>query len=178
MVGSDSDGGNSRAQRRTVGRRVDDVDRRDLEASSLASWSRALDDKRRELLAGVGHELKTPLLIVLGLCGRLLAADELAAEHIGDAGRIRANAYVLLKRVEELLQVSRLDAGHLAADLRDVDVAALIRSSCEGFASVAEMRGQRLVLEAPARLRACVDEEKVLSVVSNLLANALKHAPA
>ncbi|HMI69390.1 MAG TPA: ATP-binding protein, partial [Solirubrobacteraceae bacterium] len=158
-------------------RRVWGADRRDLEAGSLANWSRALDDQRRELLAGVGHELKTPLSIVLGLCGRLLAADELEAEQTQDVRRIRANAYVLLKRVDELLQVSRLDAGHLAIDPRDVDVAGLIRSSCEGFASVAEMRGQRLVLEAPGQLRAWIDEEKVLSVVSNLVANALKHAP-
>jgi diguanylate cyclase (GGDEF)-like protein/PAS domain S-box-containing protein len=178
MVGQDADRGDSRGDREAGRRRVWGVDRRDLEAGSLASWSRALDDERRELLAGVGHELKTPLSIVLGLCGRLLAADELDAGPMRDVERIRANAYVLLKRVDELLQVSRLDAGHLAIEPRDVDVAGLIRSSCEGFASVAEMRRQRLVLEVPAQLRAWVDEEKVLSVVSNLLANALKHAPA
>jgi diguanylate cyclase (GGDEF)-like protein/PAS domain S-box-containing protein len=173
MVGQDADRGDSRVDRR----RVWGVDRRDLEAGSLANWSRALDERRRELLAGVGHELKTPLSIVLGLCGRLLAADELGAGQAQDVTRIRANAYVLLKRVDELLQISRLDAGHLAIEPRDVDVAGLVRSSCEGFASVAELRGQRLVLEAPGVLRAHVDEEKVLSVVSNLLANALKHAP-
>ena len=128
-----------------TGRRVDDVSRRDLEASSLASWSRALDDQRRELLAGVGHELKTPLSIVLGLCGRLLAAADLGEGRAEDVQRIRANAYVLLKRVEELLQVSRLDGGHLDLEPRDVDVARLVRSSCEGFASVAELRDQRLV---------------------------------
>ena len=161
-----------------MGRRVDDVNRRDLEASSLASWSRALDDQRRELLAGVGHELKTPLSIVLGLCGRLLAAAELGDGQTEDVRRIRANAYVLLKRVEELLQVSRLDGGHLELEPRDVDVARLVRSSCEGFASVAELRDQTLVLESPPELPARLDEEKVLSVVSNLLANALKYAPA
>jgi diguanylate cyclase (GGDEF)-like protein/PAS domain S-box-containing protein len=177
MVGQDADRGDSRVEREAGRRRVWGADRRDLEAGSLANWSRALDDRRRELLAGVGHELKTPLSIVLGLCGRLLAADELEARQAKDVERIRANAYVLLKRVDELLQISRLDAGHLAIEPRDVDVAGLIRCSCEGFASVAEMRGQRLVLEAPAQLRACIDEEKVLSVVSNLLANALKHAP-
>ena len=173
----DADRGDSRAERRTSRRRVDDVSRRDLETSSLASWSRALDDQRRELLAGVGHELKTPLSIVLGLCGRLLAAAELGDDQTEDVQRIRANAYVLLKRVEELLQVSRLDGGHLELEPRDVDVARLVRSSCEGFASVAELREQRLVLEAPPRLPARVDEEKVLSVVSNLLASALEVRP-
>jgi PAS domain S-box-containing protein/diguanylate cyclase (GGDEF)-like protein len=177
MVGQDSDRGDSRAERRRRGRRVDDASRRDLETGSLASWSRALDEQRRELLAGVGHELKTPLSIVLGLCGRLLAAAELGDAQSEDVRRIRANAYVLLKRVEELLQVSRLDGGHLELEPRDVDVASLVRSSVEGLASVAEQRDQRLVFEAPVRLPARVDEEKVLSVVSNLLANALKYAP-
>jgi PAS domain S-box-containing protein/diguanylate cyclase (GGDEF)-like protein len=176
MVGQDADRGDSRAERRRRGRRVDDA-RRDLETGSLASWSRALDEQRRELLAGVGHELKNPLSIVLGLCGRLLAAAELGDGQTEDVQRIRANAYVLLRRVEELLQVSRLDGGHLELEPRDVDVARLVRSSCDGFASVAEQREQRLVLEAPPQLPARVDEEKVLSVVSNLLANALKYAP-
>lgn len=178
MVGEDADRGDSRAQLKVSRPSVAGPQRRDLETGSLASWSRALDDQRRELLAGVGHELKTPLSIVLGLCGRLLAADELRDSQTQDVERIRANAYVLLERVEELLQVSRLDGGHLELELRDVDVARLVRSSCEGFASVAELRDQRLVLEAPAELPARVDEEKVLSVVSNLVANALKHAPS
>ena len=175
MVGEDADRGDSRLEPRTS-RRAGTAQRHDLQAGSLASWSRALDDQRRELLAGVGHELKTPLSIVLGLCGRLLAT-ELGDGQTQDVERVRANAYVLLKRVEELLQVSRLDGGHLELELRDVDVARLVRASCEGFASVAELRRQRLVVEAPDELPAHVDEEKLLSVVSNLLANALKHAP-
>jgi diguanylate cyclase (GGDEF)-like protein/PAS domain S-box-containing protein len=178
MVGQDADRGDSRVERKAMRRSAWGADRHDLEIGSLANWSRALDEHRRELLAGVGHELKTPLSIVLGLCSRLLADEELGSLHARDVERIRANAYVLLQRVDELLQLSRLDGGHLVLEPRDVDVAHLVRSSCDGFASVAELRDQRLVLEAPLELWARVDEEKVLSVVSNLLANALKHAPA
>jgi PAS domain S-box-containing protein/diguanylate cyclase (GGDEF)-like protein len=176
MIGEDADRGDSRLELR-ANRRGAVAHRHDLQTSSLASWSRALDDQRRELLAGVGHELKTPLSIVLGLCGRLLAAAQLGDAQAQDVQRIRANAYVLLKRVDELLQVSRLDGGHVELELREVDVARLVRSSCEGFASVAELREQRLAVETPAELAALVDEETLLSVVSNLLANALKHAP-
>jgi PAS domain S-box-containing protein/diguanylate cyclase (GGDEF)-like protein len=175
MVGEDADRGDSRQELR-ASRRAGAARRQDLETGSLATWSRALDDQRREVLAGVGHELKTPLSIVLGLCGRLMAT-ELDDSQTQDVERVRANAYVLLKRVEELLQVSRLDGGHLELELRDVDVARLVRASCEGFASVAELRGQQLVVDVPPELPAHVDEEKLLSVVSNLLANALKHAP-
>src|SRR5690349_3324234 len=176
MVGQDADRGDSRHEVK-ASLRAGGAQRHDLEAGSLATWSRALDDQRRELLAGVSHELKTPLSIVLGLCGRLLAS-ELGDSQTQDVERVRANAYVLLKRVEELLQVSRLDGGYLELDPRDVDVARLVRASCEGFASVAELRDQTLVLEAPPELPARLDEEKVLSVVSNLLANALKYTPA
>jgi PAS domain S-box-containing protein/diguanylate cyclase (GGDEF)-like protein len=174
MVGEDADRGTSRKATRTG---VWGAHRHDLEAGSLANWSRALDGQRRELLAGVGHELKTPLSIVLGLCGRLLNGDALATDHTQDVERIRANAYVLLKRVDELLQVSRIEGGRLTLELGNVDVAQLVRCSCEGFQSVAELRAQRLVVEAPDALWARLDEEKVLSVVSNLLANALRHAP-
>jgi PAS domain S-box-containing protein/diguanylate cyclase (GGDEF)-like protein len=177
MVGQDAGRGDSHVERSATRRSAWGADRQDLETSSLANWSHALDEQRRDVLAGVGHELKTPLSIVLGLCGRVLAGAEPGAPHAHDVERIRANAYVLLKRVDELLQVSRLDGGHLVLEPRDVDVARLVRSSCEGFASVAELRDQQLALEAPAELWAGVDEEKVLSVVSNLLANALKHAP-
>jgi len=176
MVGQDADGGSSRVQPRTR-RKGARARRGDLEIGPLAAWSHTLDEKRRELLAGVGHELKTPLSIVLGLSARLLGDDRMAAEQREDVERIRANTYVLLKRVEDVLAVARLDSGAVALDLRQVDVAALVRDSCEGFRSVAELRGQRLDVQAPAELLALIDEDRILSVVSNLLANALRHAP-
>ncbi|MEA2254893.1 MAG: hypothetical protein QOG35_938 [Solirubrobacteraceae bacterium] len=177
MVGPDADGGASRVQEACGRKDAGRSRRRDLDVGSLGAWSRALDEQRRELLAGVGHELKTPLSIVLGLAARLLGDDRLVADQREDVERVRANAYVLLKRVEDVLAVARLDSGAVELVLRDVDVAALVRESCEGFASIAQLRGQRLVVEVPERLNARIDEDRVLSIVSNLLANAFKHAP-
>jgi PAS domain S-box-containing protein/diguanylate cyclase (GGDEF)-like protein len=138
----------------------------------------AVDERRRQLMAAAGHELKTPLSIVLGLCRRLLATGALEDASAGDVQRIRANAYVLLQRVDELLLTARLDSGRVEVERRDVDVARLVREIVEGFRSVAEARGQALAVTAPGALVAAVDEEKLLSVVSNLVANALKFAPA
>jgi PAS domain S-box-containing protein len=158
--------------------RVRVASRSDLHVGALAASSRELTGPPRELVSSLGHELKTPLSIVLGLCGRLLAAGGLDEPRSEDVERIRANAYVLLKRVEELLQVARLDAGRPDLDVRRVDVAELVREILAGFASVAELRGQQLELAAAPVLEADVDQEKLLSVVSNLVANALKFAPA
>ena len=178
MVGQDADGGSSQLHNADARGRVTRNRRRDLDVGPLTAWSHALDEQRRELLAGVGHELKTPLSIVLGLSARLLGDEDLAGGRREDVERIRANAYVLLKRVEDALAIARLDIGGVRLALHEVDVAALVRESCAGFASVADLRRQRLLVDAPEALSARVDEDRILSVVSNLLANALKHAPA
>ena len=136
------------------------------------------DTNRRELVANAGHELKTPLSIILGLSGRLLAAMASDADQQRDLERIRSNAYALLKHVDDLLEASRIDDGRVVIELADCDVAALVRDTAIGFRSLVDERGQRLVLDTPGRLPARVDEGKLATVVSNLVANAVRYAPA
>ena len=133
--------------------------------------------RRGELVANAGHELKTPLSIILGLSGRLLSATDDASSEHRDAERIRANAYGLLKQIEDLLQAARIEDGRVGVELADCDVAALVRDAASGFQSLMEERDQRLVLRTPGRAPARVDEAKLGTVVTNLLANAVRYAP-
>jgi signal transduction histidine kinase len=135
------------------------------------------DDERRQQLADVGHELKSPLSIMLALCTRLEESGRLAPEDAEDVARIRANAYTMLRRVQDLMLVSRLESVDLQLEAAVVDVAAIVRTCAEGFGSVAAQRDLDLRIGVPARLPAVADEEKLVSVVSNLLANAIRHAP-
>jgi PAS domain S-box-containing protein len=155
------------------------VEATDGRATRTAETAHALEPDARaaELVAHLGHELKTPLAVVLGLCGRLLAAGGLRPAEANDIRGIRAASYTLLERVEELLHVARLGSGRLTLETRRVDVAALVRDSVEGFRPVAESRRQRLVVETPARLYAEVDDDKLVTVLSNLIVNALKFTP-
>jgi PAS domain S-box-containing protein len=143
----------------------------------LAHHTREADARRGEIVANAGHELKTPLSIILGLSGRLLAATDGASPERRDVERIRANAYGLLKQVDDLLQAARIDDGRVAVEPVDCDVAALVRDAATGFQSLVEERGQRLVLRTPGRLPARVDQDKLLTVLTNLLANAVRYAP-
>jgi signal transduction histidine kinase len=136
------------------------------------------DDERRQQLADLGHELKSPLSIMLALCTRLEEAGRLAPEDADDVARIRANAYTMLRRVQDLMLVSRLENVELQLEAAVIDVAAIVRSCAEGFGSVAAQRDLDLRIGVPARLPAVADEEKIVSVVSNLLANAIRHAPS
>jgi signal transduction histidine kinase len=138
----------------------------------------AADDQRQQL-ADVGHELKSPLSIMLALCTRLEESGRLEAEDAADVARIRANAYTMLRRVQDLMLVARLEhAGDRQLEAAIVDVAAIVRTSVEGFAELAAQRDLDLRIGVPERLPAVADEEKLVSVVSNLVANAIRHAPA
>jgi signal transduction histidine kinase len=136
------------------------------------------DNERRQQLADLGHELKSPLSIMLALCTRLEEAGRLAPEDADDVARIRANAYTMLRRVQDLMLVSRLESVELQLEAAIIDVAAIVRTCAEGFHSVAAQRDLDLRIDVPARLPAVADEEKIVSVVSNLLANAIRHAPS
>jgi signal transduction histidine kinase len=136
------------------------------------------DDDVRRQLADVGHELKSPLSIMLALCARLESSGRLEDQDAEDVARIRANAYTMLRRVQDLMLVARLENVERQLEAAVVDVAAIVRTSAEGFASVAAQRDLDLRVGVPEHLAAVADEEKLVSVVSNLVANAIRHAPA
>src|SRR4051794_25690277 len=138
----------------------------------------ASPDDRSQQLADVGHELKSPLSIMLALCTRLEESGRLASEDADDVARIRANAYTMLRRVQDMMLVARLESADLQLEAATVDVARVVRTCAEGFGSVAAQRQLDLRIGVPDRLPAVVDEEKVVSVVSNLVANAIRHAPS
>jgi signal transduction histidine kinase len=138
--------------------------------------SGSADDPHRQLLADVGHELKSPLSIMLALCTRLEAAGRLDRDDAEDVARIRANAYAMLRRVQDLMLVARLESAEPQLEAAVIDVAAIVRACTDGFATIAAQRDLELRVDAPDRLSAVADEEKLVSVVSNLVANAIRHA--
>jgi signal transduction histidine kinase len=143
---------------------------------SLLQWARGLSADRREAATTVSHELQAPLAIILALCDRLETRTTPGPADVEDIERIRANAYTLVRRIQELMQITELDGGHVELETTDLDVTALVRECAEGFRSVAEQRGQRLIITLPDQpLRAYIDRRHVQSIVSNLLANAIRH---
>jgi signal transduction histidine kinase len=145
---------------------------------ALLGWVRGLDRRDREALTSAGHELKAPLSVLLARCDRIERRGGLSAADADDLASIRANAYALLRRVNDMMLVSGLADGEVPAELSPVDVAALVRDCATGFASVAELRGVELRNGGPERLVAVVDEDHLVSIVANLLANAIRHAPS
>lgn len=134
------------------------------------------EERRRQLFAGVVHELRTPLSVIQGtLEGMLDRVIEPTPERI--AG-LHSQAVLLKRLITDLRDLSLAQAGQLQLHLQMIDIAAIVRDSVEGLAPVFEERGVRLRVEAPGALPPVeADPDRLRQVVQNLVENAVRHTP-
>jgi len=136
------------------------------------------DELKSQLFANVSHELRTPLALMLGPAERLLTDDSLDARQHRQVESIHANGQMLLRQVNNLLDLARLEAREERLDLLELDAADWFRRLCAQFVDTAGQRGLRFAIDAPVALIAQFDPDKLERVVVNLLWNAMKFTPA
>jgi len=137
---------------------------------------RAMANLRREFVANVSHELKTPLTSIQGYAETLLQG---ALEDEANRGRfvqtIRDQAVRLEAIVEDLLELADLDRPDAALDPKNWDLAEVVRDMAAGFEETAARRGLKLDLAIRPGLRAYFDRTRVETALRNLLDNAIKY---
>ncbi|MES2888596.1 MAG: ATP-binding protein [Pseudomonadota bacterium] len=138
-----------------------------------------LDELKSQFFANVSHELRTPLTLILGPTEQLLSgAEALTPQQQRQLQSVHRNGQILLRQVNELLDVAKLEVGQMQVHWVRLDVAGWLRAIGERFEVAAEQRRLRYTLELPASLMACADFDLLERVVVNLLANAFKLTPA
>jgi signal transduction histidine kinase len=153
------------------------IARQNAELSVLTDRLARIHHFRERLLAELSHDLRAPLQIVLTRAERLRRhhrGDEVETEMQG----VRLAALDALEQVDAMLEQVRRDHGEARLALVDDDLAASVRAVAEQFGALASERGIDLVVEAPDEVSARFDPERISRVVSNLLANSLRFAPA
>lgn len=138
---------------------------------------RELDEWKSQLFANVSHELRTPLALILGPAEQLWRSATLSATDRTRVETIDRNARKLLRHVNDLLDISKLQAAKMDLHYSTVDLARLVRRAAANFETIAAPRDIRFVTEAPETLTADVDADKVDRVLINLLSNAFKFVP-
>ncbi|MCA1591280.1 MAG: PAS domain-containing protein [Acidobacteria bacterium] len=145
----------------------------------VAAYERLREHDRLKsaFVANVSHELRTPLNVILGLC-QLLARDAqlpLAPLQAEAVMRMQRNARSLLELVNDLLDYSRLEAGHAALNIETVNVSEVVREVLENFEEESREKNIRLSVEVSPELGAVrTDRRKLEQVLSNLVSNAIK----
>jgi signal transduction histidine kinase len=140
---------------------------------------REIDRLRRDLVAWAGHDLRTPLasirLLIEALVDGLVTDPQVSQQYLQQA---KKQVDVLATLVDDLFQVSQIDAGGLPLDRESGSLADLISDTLESFSAVAQQHGIRLEGSAAAGIDPLtMDVRRLGRVLNNLLSNALRHTP-
>jgi len=150
---------------------------RRLLAQAEARRLRETDLARTRLYANITHEFRTPLTIILGMEEQV--RKDPATWLDNGLQLIRRNGKQLLHLVNQMLDLAKLESGHLPLRLVDGDVVRYIHYLTEAFHSYADSKDIRLHFHSgSAVLHMDHDPEKLQTVLSNLLSNAIKFTPA
>jgi PAS domain S-box-containing protein len=151
--------------------------RQNAELSALTERLARVHDYRERLLGELSHDLRAPLHVVVTRAEQLLRSDP-APEVRSQIVNIRIAALGALEQVNDMLEQVKADHGETQLALVDADLARAVRTVAESFEPLAADRQIELTVEAPDALAARFDVERLSRIVSNLLANAIRHAPS
>lgn len=164
-------------ERRVTATSRDEVGELGRAFNRMATDLAEVDRVRRDLVANVSHELRTPL-------GALRAMLENLVDGVESADSANLSAMLghierLGRLVEQLLDLSKLESGAVPLDRAPLRASALLERVATDWRQSARARGVglQLVVE-PENLILNADEARLHQVVSNLVANAIRHAPA
>jgi signal transduction histidine kinase len=141
---------------------------------------RQSDQAKNAFIADVTHELRTPLTVIKGTVETLedgAVDDKKGRKKLLQSMNLETDR--LIKLVNDLLVLTRSDAGALSLDIRPFDLGGLIQTRCNLMETLAIQREVNFQQELPAQIhhRSIGDPNRTAQVLDNLLDNALRYAP-
>ena len=151
-----------------------------IERNNMEEECTRLARLKDEFVATVSHELRTPLTSIFGSIGLLTAqaAGDLPKPALRLLGIAYTNCQRLVRLIDDILDLGKLELGQVVFHFRCVEVRALVEEAIEANLGFAEGYHVRMRLEdacAVAKVRA--DSDRLAQVITNLLSNAIKFSP-
>ena len=145
-----------------------------------AQKQQELERMRRDLIAWVGHDLRTPLAsiraIVEALADGVVEEEEEVKRYLRTAKRDIRSLSLL---IDDLFEMAQLDAGGLPLSKQAISISDLLSDTLESFSTIARQHDVKLEgAVEPGSDPVFVDAQKVERVLSNLISNAIRHTPA
>ncbi len=138
-----------------------------------------LYEVKNQFFSNISHELRTPLTLILGPVSDLLENESLSIKQRNKLTFISNNARRLLKLINQLLDLSKLEAGKLDLKASQQNIVSLASTITESFSSMAKTRKIHLKFDSEHReVFVFYDTDKMEKILINLLSNAMKFTPA
>jgi PAS domain S-box-containing protein len=156
-----------------------ELERKNEEMESALFTAREATQLKSRFLANMSHEIRTPMNGVLGMTDFLLGT-RLSSEQQEYAESIQRSAGALLTLINDILDLSKIEAGKLRLDSAPFNVAVAVEETASMFALQARAKGIEFVSSIPAALKrvALGDAGRLRQVLTNLLGNSIKFTEA
>jgi len=144
--------------------------------NSMTSRLEVQDRQRRDLMADIAHELRTPLAVLQGRLEGML--DGIYPRDEQQLAAVLQDTRMLARLVEDLRTLAHTESGTLTLQKESTDLTVLLNDTAASFAAEAAERDIQLDVEAAASLPLLdIDPVRIREVLSNLVSNALRHSP-
>jgi signal transduction histidine kinase len=150
---------------------------RTAQLAEAKEWAEEADRLKSSFLATMSHELRTPLNSIIGFSGILEQglAGPLNPEQMKQMGMVRASARHLLDLINDILDLSKIEAGELVVASQDFDLRSSIENAVATVRPLAEKKGLTVRAEiAPSVGSVESDRRRVEQILLNILGNAIK----
>ncbi len=137
-----------------------------------------LQSAQSRWFTNIAHELRTPLTLILGPTQHITEHQNLPESVSQNLQIIRKNGEQLVKRVNDILEVSKLDSGKLTLNEQSVDLNNLTCNTIDNFKSLARQQQVTMKFQCNSRLVLKIDVNKMSTIFNNFLSNALKFTPS
>lgn len=157
----------------------EELRRVNYEYKKLLEDSKETDRAKNEFLANISHELRTPLNIIMGVLHLLTLFQKQECINYNDLERhikmMRQNCYRLLRLINNLVDISKMDAGFFRIKKKRCDIIKTVEDITLSVARYAESKGLSLVFDTDAEEKEIYcDQDQIERIILNLLSNSMK----
>ena len=157
----------------------DEIGRLVRSFNDLKNRLQAMEKMRRELIAGVSHELRSPLAAIRGFVQGMLDDVIPPRERPRCLTLVLQETNRLAAMTTDLLEMARLEAGGIVLHRNEIDLCRLVREMAELFAAQAKSKSVELEISGcDKEVTVYADSDRIKQVIGNLLSNAIKYSPA
>lgn len=141
----------------------------------------AANRSKTDFLSMMSHELRTPLNAIIGFSDIMLSGvfgPIGSPKYLDYAGDVNRSGRLLLEMINDILDLSKIEAGHYELDIQEIGVTPIVEDSISVLRAAAQQREVELTFTVGGPLRVKADDRALKQILLNLLSNAVKFTPS